>query len=244
MRVRGGLLGIFLGVSVLVCGQLNAQIREVDEDEARSGGPHRFQAGGHLDLAIPQGQFAKFVDLGGGIGGWVAVNLDRRGMFALKLDGSFLLYGQETRRRPLSQTVPFVTVDVTTSNNIYVLGFGPVITLAQGGIRPYIAGTIGFSYFVTESSVKGSNNTDSFAKSTNFDDFTFAWTGGGGIRFRVSKGRVPVFIDVGTEYHRNGQATYLREGGITDDGNGNVIIRPIRSETNLLLVKLGVSASF
>ena len=45
-------------------------------------------------------------------------------------------------------------------------------------------------------------------------------------------------------YHRNGQASYLREGSITDNGNGTITIRPIQSETNLLLVKLGVSASF
>jgi hypothetical protein len=207
-------------------------------------GPYRFQAGGNLALAIPQGQFSHFVDLGYGLGGWVAYNLDREGTVALKLDANFIIYGHETRRRPLSTTVPYVTVDVTTSNNIYAMGLGPIITLGHGAIRPYLSGTVGFSYFATESSVKGSNNSDSFAESTNFDDFTFAWTGGGGLRIQVSHGRTPLFIDLATDYHRNGQASYLREGSITDDGNGNIIIQPIQSETNLLLVRVGVSGSF
>lgn len=238
-RLLGGVVLLF----VLGAGQLRAQIREVDADVGEAG-PYRFQAGGHLALAVPQGQFSDFVDLGYGLGGWLAVNLDRHGTLALKLDGSFLVYGHETRRRPLSPTIPFVTVDVTTSNNIYSFGIGPVLTLGHGAIRPYGTATAGFSYFATESSVKGSNNTDSFAESTNFDDFTFAWTAGGGFRIQVSRGRSPVFIDLATEYHRNGRASYLREGSIVDNGNGTISIHPIQSETNLLLVKVGVSANF
>jgi hypothetical protein len=243
MNAPRGLLGASVLLFVLGAGQLEGQIREVDAEVGEPGN-FRYQAGGHLALAFPQGQFADFVDLGYGLGGWFAVNLDRQGTIALRLDGNFLVYGHESRRRPLSPTVPFVTVDVSTSNNIYSMGFGPLITLGHGAIRPYLSGTVGFSYFATESSVKGSNNTESFAESTNFDDFTFAWTAGGGLRIQVSHGRSPVFIDMASEYHRNGRASYLREGSITDNGNGTITIRPIQSETNLMLVKLGVSASF
>ena len=202
MNAPRGLLGAGVLCFVLGVGQLEGQIREVDAEVGEPGN-FRFQAGGHLALAFPQGQFADFVDLGYGLGGWVAFNLDRQGTVALMLDGNFLVYGHQTTRRPLSPTVPFITVDVSTSNN-----------------------------------------TDSFAQSTNFDDFTFAWTAGGGLRIQVSHGRSPVFIDMASVYHRNGQASYLREGSITDNGNGSITIHPIQSETNLLLVKLGVSASF
>ena len=244
MRAPWGTLGGLVLCLVLGAGQMAAQIREVDPGEARDRGPYRFQAGGHLDLALPQGEFDEFVGTGYGLGGFVGVNLDNTGTVALMIDGSFLIYGHETIRRPLSTTVPFVTVDVSTSNNIYALGFGPIITLGHGTIRPYFTGTVGFSYFATESSVSGSNNVDSFAESTNFDDFTFSWTGGGGLKFQVSHGRNPVFIDVATEYHNNGRANYLREGSIIDNGNGTISFTPIQSETNLMLIKLGVSGSF
>jgi hypothetical protein len=206
--------------------------------------PTRFQAGAHLNLALPQGEFSDFVDAGFGFGGWFAFNLDRRGMIALKVDGNWLIYGSESRRRPLSPTVPFVTVDVTTRNNVYTMGVGPVISFSDGPIKPYITGTIGFSYFATESGVSGTNNGEDFAESTNFDDFTFAIVGGGGLRVRVSGGRTPIFIDLSSEYHRNGQASYLREGSIIDNGNGTISFTPIQSETNLMLIKLGVSGSF
>ena len=245
MRASSGMLGAIVLSLVLWPGQLSGQIREVNPDDARvEGGPYRFQAGAHIALAIPQGEFSDFVGTGYGLGGWLAFNLDRRGAIALKLDGSFLIYGHETIRRPLSTSIPYVSVDISTSNNIYALGFGPLITLSQGPIRPYITGTVGFSYFATESSVKGSNNVDSFAESTNFDDFTFAWTGGGGLRIQLGHGRTPIFLDMASEYHRNGRANYLREGSIIDNGNGTISFTPIKSETNLMLIKLGVSGNF
>ena len=93
--------------------------------------PDRFQAGAHLNLALPQGEFSDFVDAGFGFGGWFAFNLDRQGRIAFRIDGNWLIYGSETRRRPLSPTVPFVTVDVTTRNNIYTMGAGPLITFSE-----------------------------------------------------------------------------------------------------------------
>jgi hypothetical protein len=214
----------------------------VGEGEER--GPLRFQAGAHLNLALPQGEFSDFVDAGFGFGGWFAFNLDHAGRVALKLDANWLIYGSETRRVPLSPTVPFIDVDVTTRNNIYAVGFGPLITLSDGAIKPYITGTIGFSYFSTESGVSGSGDNGEFAHTTNFDDFTFALVGGGGLRIRLKSGATPIYLDLATEYHRNGQASYLREGSLSDDGNGNPVFTPIQSETNLMMVKLGVSGSW
>jgi hypothetical protein len=124
------------------------------------------------------------------------------------------------------------------------VGAGPLISLSDGPIKPYITGTIGFSYFATESGVSGTNNGEDFAESTNFDDFTFALVGGGGLRIRLKGGNTPVYIDLGSEYHRTGRASYLREGSIVDNGNGTISFTPIQSETNLMLLKLGVSGSF
>ncbi len=238
---RGAFAGIVLSL-VLAVGQVHGQIREVGDE-----GPYRslrFQAGGDLDLALPQGEFGEFVQAGYGVGGWIALNLDRHGTVALRLDGNYLIYGQENRRRPLSPTVPFIDVNVSTSNNIYSLGIGPLISLGNGPVKPYLIGSAGFSYFATESSVSGTSNSTAFAKSTNFDDFTFSWSGGGGLRIRVSNKWNPVFIDLGAEYHRNGEARYLREGSIRDNGNGTISITPIQSETNLVLLKLGVSGAW
>jgi hypothetical protein len=151
------------------------------------------------------------------------------------------MYGHETERVPLSPTLPRITVDVSTSNNIAALGIGPQIMVPSGTFRPYLNGTIGFSYFFTESSVSGSDNSFEFASTKNFDDFTFAWTGGAGVYIPVHAGRTPVSIDLGARYHGNGRAHYLREGSIEDNGAGGVTITPIESNTNLITYQIGIS---
>ncbi|MEZ4415607.1 MAG: hypothetical protein R3E10_07610 [Gemmatimonadota bacterium] len=202
----------------------------------------RGEAGGHLVVAMPVGEFGDYVDIGGGFAGFGVLYLDPARVVGLRLDGAWLIYGSRTVRRPLSPTVPFVDVDVTTQNWIARLGFGPEVALGSGPVRPYLHGSIGFSYFATTTSVEGSLNTEPFASSTNFDDITFALAGGGGLRIRLSGARAHrVSLDVGSEYVRNGRTEYLREGGLRETPGGGVQAEPIRSRTNLVTFYLGVS---
>jgi len=217
-----------------------ARAQLVETPSMRSGTPRTF-FGAELLLAHPQDEFANYVNFGAGFGFHLVQQLDRQGAIALRVAGDFLIYGHESERVPISPTIPRVTVDVSTSNNIVALGIGPQVMVPNGTFRPYLNGTVGFSYFFTESSVSGSDNSVSFASSKNFDDFTFAWTGGAGIYIPVHAGRTPVSIDLGARYHGNGRARYLREGSIQDDGAGGVIISPIESNTNLITYQIGVS---
>ena len=194
--------------------------------------------GGYLALGNPQGEFGIYVDQSFGLGGFFVVNLDRRGIIGLRLDGSYLIYGLESVRRPLSLTVRRVQVDVTTYNQIISGLLGPQLTFATGSVRPYVYAGAGFSYFFTESGVSGSSNFGDFARSTNFDDLTFAWAGGGGLQVRVSR---RVGLEFSVQYVHNGRVRYLREGSIYERADGSVWFRPIASETNLVVYKVGVS---
>jgi hypothetical protein len=200
-------------------------------------------AGGGLALALPVGEFSNYVQVGGGANGFVAWRLSADGAASIRVDGTFLIYGSETRRVPLAPSGPLalVNVDVTTSNLIASMGIGPQLTATHGAIRPYVSGEVGFSYFGTSSSVSGTHNVESFASSTNFDDFTFALRGGGGLWILLSSRRTPVSLDLSAHYIRNGRVSYLREGSITFDLTGAPIYHPIESETNLWLVQAGVS---
>ncbi len=193
----------------------------------------------HLGLAVllaqPTGEFANYVGLGGGLAGYAVWTPG--GVLGLRADASYLIYGSETRRY---QLVPLVDVDVTTNNQIAGFQLGPQVTLGTGAAQVYGYGELGFSYFVTSSSVEGSGNVAPFANTTNFDDFTFATSAGGGVRFRVSHGRFPVSLDLGARYLYNGRARYLREGSIAITGN-TVTYTPIESQTNLILYHLGVT---
>ena len=81
--------------------------------------------------------------------------------------------------------MPFVDVDVRTTNSILSAGLGPQVYLGSGSLRPYVFGTVGFSYFVTSTGVSGTNFDEEFASTTNFDDFNLALTGGGGLSFGI-----------------------------------------------------------
>ncbi|KPK77782.1 MAG: hypothetical protein AMS25_16550 [Gemmatimonas sp. SM23_52] len=193
--------------------------------------------GGGLQVGVPQGEFANYVNASVGFGGFFLLDLDRRSHWGLRLDGSYLIYGRETVQQPLSPTIQRVWVDVTTDNQIITAFVGPQLTLGTGLLRPYLHVGLGFSYFYTESGVSGTSDFEEFASTTNFDDFTFALASGGGLWVRLSR---RVSLAFSTQYMHNGQVRYLREGSIHEASDGSIWFRPIESETNLVVFQLGV----
>lgn len=197
---------------------------------------------GYLDLAVPVGTFQDHVDLGGGAG-FGGVLLGGGGLVGVRAEGHFIIYGAESRRVPLSPTVPFVDVDVQTTNSIFSAGMGPQIYLGRGTIRPYLYGTAGFAYFVTSTSVNGSHGDEPIASTTNFDDFRWAFTGGGGLSVRIRGGENPLSLDMSASYQRNGLTEYLADGtaNLRRLGRGEWVADPIVSDANLMTYRVGVS---
>jgi opacity protein-like surface antigen len=205
-------------------------------------GTPRFNVGGALVVGQPVGEFQNYIDVGFGLIANGRYNLDAAGVVSLRADLSFLNYGNETKQVCLGGGAGCrITLDLTTSNNIVGGNFGLHFMAPSGPIRPYAHGGIGFSYFATESRVKGTNNSEDFANTTNFDDGTFAWIAGGGFHIPVSHGRTPISIDIGARYDRNGRVAYLTEGGITDNPDGTINLDPIRSDANLVKYYIGVN---
>lgn len=193
-------------------------------------------------FAKPVGQFADYVDGGFGLDGNFTLWLDQAGIFGLRADGGFLIYGSETKRVCFSQTVGCrIEVDVTTTNSIFLFNFGPQISAPLGPVRPYGNASIGFSYFWTESRVEDVSDNGDIASTTNFDDATFAYFLGGGLNIGLSSGRMPIGLDFGVRYNSNGNVEYLREGDITDNPDGSITLTPQTSDANLVTFVLGVT---
>ncbi|MGE0157804.1 MAG: hypothetical protein AB7T31_00255 [Gemmatimonadales bacterium] len=211
-------------------------------DATGDSGALRAEGGVSGLLALPIGEFSHYVRAGGGLRAHGVAYLDGRGMAGIRLDGSWIVYGSRTVRRQLSPTIPFVDVDVTTSNWIASLGLGPQLALTRGRVRPYLHGSVGFSYFATTTSVEGSHDDEPFASSTNFEDFTFALLGGGGMQLGLAEAAEhPISLDLGVDFVRHGLTEYLREGGLREGPGGGVFIEAIRSRTSLSVVHLGVT---
>ncbi len=223
-------------IALWICGTtLLAQ----DEARALSAGAPRFTVG--LGAAIPRGDFANFVGVGGQLDGSVLFNLSGgRDVVGLRLDMTYVLYGSETNTVPLLSSTQRILVDVTTSNNIVTVGLGPQITLPGKAVRPYIGSSAGFSYFFTESAASGSSDFGQpFASTTNFDDFTFAFGGYAGMYISLSSHQ-PISLDVSVRYQHNATVRYLHEGSIQEQPDGSISFTPNETPVNLLLLRVGV----
>lgn len=231
------------GVMLALPGQAMGQYNGYDEGDYDDveWGPPRAEVFFYGTAAVPVGEFQTFVDLGGGAGMGVLAYLTPERNVALKLDGTFVVYGSDSFRTPLSPTIPFVDVDVRTTNYIASLGVGPQVYLGSGNLRPYVFGTAGFSYFATQTSVSGTHDVEEFASTTNFDDLTLALSGGAGLSVQLSHGKNPVALDFSATYQRNGLTEYLTEGDLFELPGGGWGVDPVLSETNLMSYRVGVS---
>lgn len=215
-------------LAVLVAARADAQLREV-----RTRG---FGGGGFL-IAEPVGEFANFVGTHGGFGG--AVTFGRN--LGLRVSGSVLIYGHQSRPIPLGGTGGLVWLDLSTNNYIASLGVGPQITVGDGPLQLYGYGTVGLGYFGTTSSVSGSFDYEPFASTTNFDNATLALETGGGLQIRVANRRRPVFLDLSARYVRNGRVRYLTESGVRENPDGSFSLYPVESQANLVAFQIGIS---
>ena len=203
------------------------------------------QGGLNFAVGLPQGDFDDQVENDAfGVGGqflWTP----NRSPFGIGISLAFMNYGRETRREPFSTTIPDVTVEVETTNNLLN---GHILfrsQLPRGDIRPYGDLLFGFNYFFTETKIQDADGiSEEIASTTNFDDAVLSYGAGGGLLIRVYSGsRNTVFIDLGARYLFGGEAEYLEKGSIGRD-NGVVTFDVTRSETNLLMLQIGVAANF
>ena len=214
------------------------------QDQLEPLPPVRGLGGIQLLGAAPVGEFADYIDGGFGLGLNVEWPVAAESWLSLRGDLGWLLYGEETKKVCFESTGCRVTLDLTTTNNIFFLNAGPQLGAPSGPIRPYVNASGGLAYFATTSSVKGDDSADSFASDTNFDDFTLAWGAGGGLLIPVSHGRTPVMIDIGAQYHGNGSVEYLKKGDIIENPSGPPTLKVTRSDANFVSFRLGVTIGF
>lgn len=235
-------LGVTIFASSAAHGQAHDPLEAWEDGAPRVQRPSGAYAGAGFAYGRPQGEFRDYVKQGFGGDVHFLYQPGARGPLALRVDASFLNYGNERMRVPLSPTIGGrILVDVNTSNNIAFLGIGPQLGVPDGRLRPYVGGFVGVSYLFTESSVQGRNDDLDFARTTNYDDATFSWGGRGGVYVPLRGGPSPISLDLGAVYHANGEASYLREGDIRDLPDGVIELSPSSSDTDLLTFRVGVT---
>ena len=233
--------------SVLATLSVSLLLLAVDSASAQTRG----EAGASFIVGFPQGEFSSQLNATGfGVNAYGAIRPGRRSPILLGIDLGILIYGHERRNEPFSTTIPDVTVDVVTNNNIFLGHLLMRIQPPSGPVRPYLEGLFGLKYLFTETRIEneGFVGSEPIAHSTNFDDTALSYGAGGGLSISLGKanlesGRATISLEFGVRYLIGSKAEYLKRGSIRRDAGG-VAFDVTRSETNMLEVRIGVGFRF
>src|SRR5436309_4357166 len=227
VRAFNGLRTLLLGAVLGVAVQGTATSRLEGQQERRWGGP---EIGLSLALGLGRGRFHDFVKAAGGFGAYGTLPIALRGGLALRADLSVLFHGFDSWSGPPA----FDTESYITS-----LRAGPQVALRLGRVQLYGFWAGGFSYFATDANPDDACGCD-FTQ-TLHDDLTWATEVGGGVRVALGRSVSSAALDLGLRALRNGEASYVTAGGVTQHSHASFTLRPIRSEAHLLVITLGVS---
>jgi hypothetical protein len=212
-----------------------------------------WQAGGHLLAAFPQGAFKDRVGrAGAGISGFLGYLPDQQ-PFLLGIRIGLLNYGSQT----WTTTGNRGSLEINSANNIMLLHAVGRLQSENGTFRPYLEGLLGLNWLFTTSSFQtpsGSYGEVETQTEIEFDDTAFAYGGGGGLMFLLSrspegneegveKGYTELLIDLGVQYLAGTRSQYLRQGSIQTSA-GATTYTPLESDTDLLIVQIGVLYRF
>jgi hypothetical protein len=211
-----------------------------------------FDIGGDFLIGLPQNEFRDKVDeVGYGVSGHFGYFIGKTPIM-IGADFGYLNYGSEKRREPFSDTIPDVTVDVRTTNNILMLHGLVRVQQQEGPVRPYFEGLWGFKYLFTRTSVSDDSFGDPIASTTNFDDLVSSWGMGAGVDVRLWKHRQPrarggvfdISLNLSAKYLWGSEAEYLKKGSIRRDPAGGVTYLLLRSRTDMLIPQAGIRLRF
>lgn len=203
----------------------------------------------NFTLAFPQGEFKEKVEnIGFGFNGDILfISPKPKSPFGIGLNLSYYIYGMETRREPLSTTIPDIFVRVDRTNNLSNFHLLFVLGLPTGRARPYIEGLFGASYIFTTTTVKSENTSEEFASSTNLEDLAWSYGAGFGLSFLISgdpnQNQNLLFLDFKGRYLYGTEAEYLKPGSVRLI-DGKVYYDINKSRTDMISAHLGIKYYF
>ena len=189
----------------------------------------------------PLGEFSDYVDAGFGAEFYGRIPLEPQGLVSLRADLGFMIYGYESSRVCFEGVGCRVQARLQTTNNIFYGGIGPELALPLHGFRPYVNASLGFGYFNTTSSLESLWGEEDSFSTENLGDGAFSLGIGWGMEINLHRGRIPVFLNLGGRYHKNGVMEYLTEGDIQDNPDGSITLFPVVSEADLVSYRVGVT---
>ena len=203
--------------------------------------------------ALSVGGMHTYDGVGGGLGAGGMLFLNRNRTAALRLEGNLNLYDGDFDHPPHGPAMPN-DMRVRTDNTVFTAGIGPQVYLLAGTVKPYVFGTMGFSYLTGEMNISGNLDQESFDENIDFDGYGLALGAGAGLSVQVRGGSHPVALDISASYQHNGIADHLERHRTAQDhwhqdaspnaarhDEGHVIFPHMVSDFNLVSWRIGAS---
>jgi hypothetical protein len=207
----------------------------------------RYSAGLALNVGQPLGEFGDNVSSGVGLDGMGTLGLDSRGIFSLRAQLGWLQYSRKTESFLLPTGFGYLELESETKSGVLTLGVGPQLMAPAGSVRPYIAGTIGFSRFSTQTAINipasssNSGQQETLDEQTVSSDFLVSLAASAGIAFHLPIfGNTGAMADLGVRYHHNGLAKYVSSDGVQYNGTVTPTIIATTSEADFIVYRIGV----
>lgn len=197
----------------------------------------QYLAGGYVISGFPLGDWG---DIAGFPLGFDATNVVRPSANkALSVRSSLgLMYNfSRTVSVPQANLSPNSALEVTTKNTSLLFGVGPEFAKAEGEMRPFIYGTVGFDTYWTSSKIDGSSGGAPYYAQHGDSRIGFAWAAGLGIRRWVTGGEC---VELSAEYRSGSGHRYLKPDEITSVGTTVYADRAERS-TDQIVIRLGTA---
>jgi hypothetical protein len=212
----------------------------------------KFDVGVDFLTGLPQNEFRdKTREVGYGVSGHFGFFLGDTPVM-VGADIGYLRYGTEKHWEPLSDSIPELSVDVKTTNNILMLHGFTRLQPQDGAVRPYIEGLYGFKYLFTRTSITDNWYDETIASSTNYDDVVNSRGLGAGVDIKLWDGpkrplRGGVFdisLNLSARYLWGSKADYMKKGSIIRNEDGSLTYLVYRSRTDMLTPHFGIRVRF
>lgn len=203
------------------------------------------QMTGQVQLGLPQNEFAEvFNGYPTGAGVSLMLPFGKVGLFQLGGEYAWNSMGEEKSLVDLyNDAQDLVSGDLTVSSDVRsyhgLLRFSPF----SGGIRPYFDVYAGYRSYSTDSEIMVEDN-DGTVHTTSHSvsrDGTMSYGYGGGLMLALGK---HVFIDGKVQVLRGGTVTYVDQGTLVIDTQGEIDYSLRTTETDLIIPQVGLSIVF
>ncbi|MEO8562260.1 MAG: hypothetical protein ABI601_09310 [bacterium] len=195
----------------------------------------------------PIGEFSQNVRHAFGLDGFGTLGVDAQGIFSLRGELGYQQYASKSEPFLVSSGFGVVELESETKSGVLTMGIGSQLSAPAGPIRPYVAGTVGFARFATETSINipadrsSTGNKETLDQQTVSSDFILSLAATAGIAFEIPAFGRGLQIDLGARYHRNGQAKYVSSEGVVYNGTGRPTVTATQSEADFVVYRIGIA---